>query len=115
LKEAEIDRSVTWIAIVDMTVIVAVTVTVITHVEMLLRDAVLLREIARVLAMHLPPVGMNAMADVGGAIADRPLVLGPQEEEVTETEVAAPSPATGGQIVIEMTGMIGMTEMTEMI
>jgi len=94
-----------------MTVIVAVTVTVITHVEMLPPDAVLLPESGLVLAMHLRPVGMNAMADVGGVIADLPLVLVPQEEEATETEVAAPSPATGEEIVTEMTGMIETTKM----
>ena len=111
LKEVEIDPSVTWIAIADMTVIAAVTVTVITHVEMLPRGAVLLSESGHVLVMHLPPVGMNAMADVGGAIADLPLVLVPQEEEGTGTEVAAPSPATGKEIVTEMSGMIETTEM----
>lgn len=108
LKEAGIGPNVTWTAIADLTVIVVVTVIVTTHVEMLL-VAVLLRENVRVL-MHLRPVGMSVMADVEGAIADPHLEPVPPEEEVTETEVAAQSPAIGGEIVIEMTGMIGMTE-----
>ena len=90
--------------------IVAVTEIVTIHVEML-PAAVLPLENVRVLAMHLHPAGMSAMVGVEGAIADLLLVREvPQEEEAIETEVAAQKVATGGEIVIEMIGMTGMTE-----
>jgi hypothetical protein len=107
LKEVEIDPNVTWIAIVAS--IVSLTEIVSIHDEML-PAVVLLLENVRVLAMHLQPVGMNAMADGEGVIADLLLVLeAPQDEEVIETEVAAQRPVTGGEIVIGMNGWMKET------
>jgi hypothetical protein len=111
LKEVEIDPNVMWIAIVAPIVapIVALTEIVSIHEEML-PAVVLLLENVRVLEMHLPPVGMSAMADGAGAIVDLLLALEvPQDEEVTEIEVAA---QRQGEIVIGMIGMIGWMKET---
>jgi hypothetical protein len=109
LKEVEIDPNVMLIAIVGSIVTLTEIVTI--HDEML-PGVVLLLENVRVLAMHLHPAGMSAMADGEGVIADLLLVLEAlRDAGVTEIEVAAQRPVTGGEIVIEMIGMNGwMTE-----